>query len=176
VHVKWSNTWYDPGIEGTVAKALLDEGVDVLTQHQDSTAAVMAAKERGAYAIGYHSDMAAFAPDTVLTTPLWKWAAYYTQRIKAAQDGTWKSHSYWGSLADGVVDLGAWGNKVPQAVKDEVAEKRSALVAGTFDVFDGPLKKQDGSVWVDEGARMTDAQMLSMTELVEGVVGEVPAE
>lgn len=64
----------------------------------------------------------------------------------------------------------------PRSPTAEVAERRSGLVAGTFDVFDGPLKKQDATLWIDDGAKMTDAQMLSMMEFVEGVVGEVPAE
>ena len=37
--VVWANTWFDPGKEADAAKALIDQGVDIITQHTDSTAA-----------------------------------------------------------------------------------------------------------------------------------------
>jgi len=38
VEVAWTATWFDPGVEGNTAQALIDAGADVLTMHQDSTA------------------------------------------------------------------------------------------------------------------------------------------
>lgn len=175
VEVMWTKTWYDPKVEGDTAKALLAKGAKLLAQHQDSTATIMAAKEAGALAIGYDSDMVGFAPDTVLTGPVFKWGVYYKKRIQSVKDGTWKSESYWGSIAEGVVDLGPYGSKVTQDTKDKVAAAKAELVNGTYDVFWGPIKKQDGTtLLVDQGGKLTDAQMLSMTDLVEGVVGTVP--
>jgi basic membrane protein A len=37
VKVVWANTWFDPGKEADAAKALIDQGVDIITQHTDST-------------------------------------------------------------------------------------------------------------------------------------------
>ena len=37
--VVWVNTWFDPGKEADAAKALIDQGVDIITQHTDSTGA-----------------------------------------------------------------------------------------------------------------------------------------
>ena len=36
VKVVWVNTWYDPGKEGDAAKALIDQGADIILQHTDS--------------------------------------------------------------------------------------------------------------------------------------------
>jgi len=36
------------------------------------------------------------------------------------------------------------------------------------------IKKQDGSVLVAPGAKMSDADMLGLMDLVEGVVGTIP--
>ena len=33
--VVWANTWFDPGKEADAAKALIDQGVDIITQHTD---------------------------------------------------------------------------------------------------------------------------------------------
>src|SRR5260370_9164724 len=39
VKIIWANTWFDPGKEADAAKALLDQGADVIMQHTDSPAA-----------------------------------------------------------------------------------------------------------------------------------------
>ena len=43
VKVVWANTWFDPGKEADAAKALIDQGVDIITQHTDSTAPMQVA-------------------------------------------------------------------------------------------------------------------------------------
>jgi basic membrane protein A len=47
VKVVWVNTWFDPGKEADAAKALIDQGVDIITQHTDSTGADAGGAERG---------------------------------------------------------------------------------------------------------------------------------
>ena len=44
VKVVWANTWFDPGKEADAAKALIDQGVDIITQHTDSTAPMQVAR------------------------------------------------------------------------------------------------------------------------------------
>ena len=51
--VRWTNSWFDPQTEREAANALIDEGVDVMAQHQDSSAAVQAAHETDIWATGY---------------------------------------------------------------------------------------------------------------------------
>ena len=46
VKIVWVNTWFDPGKEADAAKALFDQGADIIVQHTDSTA--RAADRRGA--------------------------------------------------------------------------------------------------------------------------------
>lgn len=105
VKVVWTNTWYDPVAEREAAVALLDSGADVLAQHQDTTEPPKAAKEAGAYSIGYDADMRKFVGDTVLCSPMWNWGPYYTDTISAAMDGSWESHQFWGGLTEHVVKL-----------------------------------------------------------------------
>ena len=38
VKIIWVNTWFDPGKEADAAKALLDQGADIIMQHTDSPA------------------------------------------------------------------------------------------------------------------------------------------
>lgn len=177
VHVAWTFTWYGPDDERAAAVDLLDNAdCDVMSQHQDSTAAVLAAQERGAYALGYDSDMLGFATDTVLTSAVFNWGTYYVERVKAVQDGTWTSHNYWGSMADGLVGLGAYGDMVDQNLRDEVDGAMAQIIDGSLKVFAGEVRKQGGDIWVASGQSMSDEDLLGMMEFVEGVVGDIPSD
>jgi basic membrane protein A len=175
VHVRWTCTWYDPTLEATAADALLDDGCDILAQHQDSTATAERANARGKYAIGYDSDTLSFVPNAILTSAIWHWGVYYKERVQAARAGTWTSQSYWGAASTGIAGLGAYNTVVPQQVRDAVETKRALIAAGTWDVFNGPINKQDGTVWVAAGADISDPDKLSMSTFVEGVVGSTAA-
>ncbi len=174
VRVVWSSTWYDPVIEREAAVALLDEGADIIAQHQDTTEPQKAAQERGMLSIGYDSDMRQFVGDTVLTSPVWNWGSYYVDTVGNAMDSTWESHQYWGGLEDNIVELAEMSPQVPQDVQNLVASERERILSGDWDVFCGPIVNQAGEVVVAEGECMSDEAMLNMSFFVEGVVGTIP--
>jgi len=174
VKVVWTNTWYDPAKEKEAAKGLLAVGADVIAQHQDTPGPQQAAEEKGAYGIGYNSDMRSFAPKAVLTGPVWNWGPYYVRVVQAVKNGTWKSEQYWGPMSDGIVDLGPYGPMVPDDVKKLVEAKKQEILSGKWDVFTGPIKDQKGVVRVPAGQKMSDADMLSFNWFVEGVEGTIP--
>ena len=171
VRVVWTKTWYDPATEKEAAKSLLDVGADVITQHQDSPAPQEAAQERGAYCIGYNSDMAAFAPKAHLTAAVWNWAPLYKEIVLEVQQGTWKSRSIWYGMKEGIVDLAPFGPMVPENVRQQVLAKKAEIIAGTANPFAGPIKDQKGEIRVTAGKAPTDEEMLNMKYFVEGVVG-----
>ena len=70
IKVIWANTWFDPGKEADAAKALIDQGADVLMQHTDSPAAMQVAAERGKLAFGQDSEMIKFGPKASLPRSL----------------------------------------------------------------------------------------------------------
>ncbi|WP_020613285.1 BMP family ABC transporter substrate-binding protein [Sediminispirochaeta bajacaliforniensis] len=172
VKVVWTNTWYDPVKEREAAVALLDDGCDLITQHQDTTEPQKAAQERGMVSIGYDSDMGKFVGDSVLVSPMWNWGPYYAETIEQAMAGVWKSHSFWGGLKDGVVELSEFSPKVTDDVTSLVDEETAKIEAGEWDVFWGPVKAQDGSMMVPAGEKMSDPDMLNMSVFVDGVLGK----
>lgn len=148
VEVAWTSTWFDPGIEGNTAQALIDAGADVLTMHQDSTAAGQAISDAGGTFIGYHSDMSAQV-DAYLTAPVWNWTPRYTEIINNAIDGEFAPEAWWGGMSDGVVDI-----EIPSSspVADEMQQVKDQILAGDFDVFDqGQVVGQDGTVYFEDG-------------------------
>lgn len=174
VKVVWTNTWYDPAKEKEAGKTLLDAGVDVIAQHQDTPGPQQAAEEKGKFGVGYHSDMSKFAPKAVLTSAVWNWGPYYVKTVEAVKNKTWKNDQYWGPMSDKIVDITPFGPMVPEDVKKMVEAKKQDILGGKWDVFTGPIKDQTGAVKVPEGKKMTDQEMLSFDWFVQGVEGSIP--
>jgi basic membrane protein A len=174
VRVVWTNTWYDPVKEREAAVALLDQGVDIIAQHQDTTEPQKAAQEREALSIGYDSDMRTFVGDTVLASPVWNWGSYYIDTVKDALNETWKTHQFWGGLESGIVVLSELSPLVPASVRVLVDQEKDRILEGNWDVFCGPVKDQKGKIVVPQGSCMSDGDMLNMNFFVEGVVGTIP--
>jgi len=173
VNVSWTNTWYDPTVEKAAAEALIQQGCDVTAQHQDSTAVMEAAKEAGKLSVGYDLSAAQTMPEVYMTAPLWDFSGYYTERVQAVIDGTWKSDTYWGGMNDGIVSLDTLTKLAPGSAQAQVDAATTAIKAGTLNVFAGEIKDQAGTVRVNAGTVLTDEAQLSMDWFVDNVVGSV---
>ncbi|MCQ4629721.1 BMP family ABC transporter substrate-binding protein [Shinella sp. CPCC 100929] len=173
VKVIWANTWFDPGKEADAAKALIDQGVDILTQHTDTTAPMQVAAERGIKAFGQASDMIKAGPETQLTAIVDTWGAYYIKRTKAVLDGTWKSEQVWDGLKDGILTMAPYTN-MPDDVKKLAEEAEAKIRSGELHPFTGPIKKQDGSDWLADGAVSDDGTLLGMNFYIAGVDDQLP--
>jgi basic membrane protein A and related proteins len=169
VKVVWVNSWYDPGKEGDAAKALIDQGADIICQHTDSPAPLQVAQERGVHGFGQASDMAAYAPQAQLTAILDDWSDYYIERVQAVIDGTWQTHIVWEGLKEGMVKMAPYGPAVTPEAAAAGDAVREGIIAGTLHPFDGPIVNQAGEVVVAEGEHLSDEQMLQMEWWVKGV-------
>jgi len=178
VKVIWTNTWFDPQKERAAAEALLDDGADVIAQHQDTPAPQQAAEARGVYGIGNDFDMAPQAPKAVMTTPVWNWGVYYVEVAKQVQAGTWESNQYWGGWKDGVVDLAPIGPMVPDDLKAQAEAEAELFKSGEktlTTIFTGPIVDQDGEERLAAGESLPDDEILAMNWFVRGVEGEIPS-
>lgn len=173
VKVIWANSWFDPGKEADAAKALVDQGVDIITQHTDSTAPMQVASERKIKAFGQASDMIKFGPETQLTSIVDNWGPYYIERAKAVIDGSWKSHNVFEGMKEGLVVMAPYTN-MPDDVKKLAEETQAKITSGELKPFTGPLKKQDGSEWLKAGETADDKTILSMNFYVAGVDDKLP--
>lgn len=171
VRVVWTKTWYDPATEKEAAKSLLDVGADVIAQHQDSPGPQEAAQERGAYSIGYNTDMSAFAPKAHLVAPVWNWGPFYQEIVEGVKNGSWKSKAYWYGLEHGIVDLSPMSDLVPQTVQKAVMAKKADITSSKMKVFTGPVTDQAGTARIPEGEVATDEALLGMNWFVKGVIG-----
>ncbi len=171
--VVWVNTWFDPGKEADAAKALIDQGVDIITQHTDSTAAMQVAAERGVKAFGQASDMIAFGPETQLTAIVDDWGPYYIERVKAVMDGTWEQSATWAGMKEGHVVMAPYTN-MPDDVKAMAEETQAKITSGELHPFTGPITKQDGSEWLKDGEVADDGTLAGLNFYVKSVDDKLP--
>jgi basic membrane protein A len=173
--IVWAFTWFDPAKEADAAKVLIEQGADVILQHTDSTAPQAAAQAAGnVITFGQASDMAEYAPKPRVSSIIDNWAPYYIARTKAVMDGTWTSVDTWDGIGPGMVGIGEITDAVPEDVKAEALALKDAIASGEYHPFTGPLKKQDGSVFLAEGEIADDGTLAGMNFYVEGIEGTIP--
>ncbi|WP_280189531.1 BMP family ABC transporter substrate-binding protein [Delftia sp. PS-11] len=177
VKVVWLDTWFDPPREREAAMALFNENVDVVSFQVASTAVMQAAQERGRMAIAYHSDMRKDGPDAQLLAVTHQWGDYYTARARAVLDGAWKSQDTWGGVRDGMIRVEGFGPRLPAAARQEVLQRQQQMAEGRLHPFQAgaqPIRDNQGRIRIPAGERLTDAQILQMDWLAEGVQARLP--
>ncbi len=174
VKVVWVNSWYDPGKEGDAAKALVDQGADVIMQHTDSPAPLQVAQSRGVWGVGQASDMRKFAPKAQLTAIVDHWDEYYIAQTRAAMNGTWKAGDTWDGLAAGMVRLAPFNPAIPADVVKDAEQTIADLKSGARHAFEGPIHDQSGKLRVPKGQHLPDSELAKLNWYVEGVQGELP--
>ena len=173
--VKYTNSWNDPTIESQVAKALIDRGCDVISQHSDSTAPATTAEDNGVWQVGYNNDMIAAAPNASLVSPRIDWGIYVTEAVQAVIDGKEIPADWCKGYADGAVYLSPLNEKIAAEGTQEAIDKAAeALKNGELFVFGGPLKgvSPDGEkIEVAEGdhfPEQEEASAPSWQYIIEG--------
>lgn len=174
VRVIWLNAWFDPAREREAAMTLMNQNADVLAFHTGSNAVMVAAQERGRWAVAYHSDMRDVAPQAQLLAVTHHWGDYYTRRVRDLMQGQWSSGDTWGGVKDGMIKVQSFGKAVTPAVRREVLARRDDMAAGKLHPFRGPLVDQEGKTVLAAGEVMSDERILGMDFLVSGVIPRLP--
>jgi basic membrane protein A and related proteins len=176
-----TSSWCDPLKQKQAVSALLGQGIDVFSQHQDCQSTVIqAVKTAGKKVVGYHYDAKALYPAGWLTGSAWNWSAIYEKIIGSVQKGTFAGGPYnadWiGSIStgDNPLQLASFGTSVPADLKAKILTEKAALGKPGSSIFTGPIYCQDGSVLVAAGKVATYADTNSFSCLVKGVVGTLP--
>jgi len=172
--VVWANTWFDPAKEADAAKALMDQGVDVVVQHTDSPAPLLAAQKRGNWGVGQASDMRKFGGDAHLLSVVNDWAPYYIDTVQSVMDDTWEQADTWGGISEDVIQIVGISDRLTEEQRDKVDSVIAAIGSGEFHPFTGPLKDQSGKLRVPEGTTMTKDELAGMNWYVQGMTATVP--
>ena len=162
--VVYVDSWFDPAKEADAARALIDQGVDVITQHTDGPAALQVLEEainQGKPIVGgfgQGADMSAFAPKAHLTAIVDNWGPYYAKAVGSVLDGSWAEGSFWGGIVDGEVVIGDYNERIPADVVAEAEAVKAGIVDGSIHPFAGPIVDTNGNVQAAEGDIIDDGE------------------
>jgi basic membrane protein A and related proteins len=174
VYPSWVGAFLDPPKERDAAESLLGMGVDVLARESDSIQPEQAAAERGVWAIGYNSVPPGDDTPNLLTAPIWHWEVFYEKELTDLMQGKWTNAPVWWGTPEGLVDIAPLNPAIPAATRAQISAKQADIRSQAFDVFAGPITDNTGQLRVPAGSSLTDAQLLSIDWLVDGVVGTLP--
>ena len=173
--VVFTGNWCDPAKLSAAANNLVDQGIDVLTMHQDCPKPVIeVADRRGVYVVGYHADGSTVAPKAWLTGSMWVWGPTMLMLTDQAINAKYTPSVLFYGPKEGIVDLAPFGTDVPQDVQDATLKLKADVIDGTVFPFTGPVKNQAGDLVIKDGEKPDEATLQSMDYLVEGVVGTLP--
>ena len=157
IHVKVTNSWYEPAEEKAATEKLLAMGCDVMSQHCDTPYPQTLAQEKGVYGIGYNSDMSKETPKSCLCSVIWNWSAYYTSAVKSIIDGTWDGSNYYGGMSEGLVEITDLADFCVKGTQEKVDDASLLILSGKFNVFDGVMQTNDGKTVGEAGKTLDDA-------------------
>ncbi len=175
-NVIFTGDWSMAVKEAEATNSLADQGCDVFTMHVDGPKVIVeTAAKRGKMVCGYHASQAKLAPNAYLTGAEWNWLTAYNTFIDAARTGKPHPNFIRGGLKEGYVKMSAYGPMVTDTAKKNADDVKAKMIAGTFDIFKGPLKDNKGKEVIPAGKslKQTDLTLEGMNYLVEGVVGSI---
>lgn len=150
--VMYTNSWNDPTTEAQVAKALIDQGADVISQHCDSTAPATTAEAAGAFQVGYNSDMIPAAPGASLISARVDWSKYLIYAVSSYLAGEPIAVDWSQGLSEGAVYLSPLNDAIAaEGTAEAIAAAEAAIIAGELKVFAGPLVGENGEEVVKAG-------------------------
>jgi simple sugar transport system substrate-binding protein len=175
VHVIFTGDWSEPVKEANAVDELVKKGCDVFTCHVDSPKVVAEnAAKAGKYVCGYHASQADLVGDKYLTGAEWNWEKVYVDFVEKLKKGEKVDNYVRGGLKEGIVKPSPYGKDVSDGAKKEADAAKAELTKGTFIIYKGGLKDNEGKVVIPagKGLEQTDVALEKMDYLVEGVVGK----
>jgi basic membrane protein A len=174
-----TGNWCDPGTQAQAVRSLIDQGVDVITQHQDCTKTIIeAAEAAGVYSVGYHADASDLAPEGWLTGSEWDWGPLYLAIVEAVNAGEFAGGPFDGDYRVGLQTgenpfvQSTFGPSVSEDTIALIEETRQRFIDGGSP-FAGPVLDQSGGLVYAEGEQPTYDEVETMDFFVQGVVGRI---
>jgi basic membrane protein A and related proteins len=184
VLVRWVGDWFNPAMEQKGAEELINlGGVDVVKGLTDTnipitTADAMKTPAPGnqtVWTIGHDNKdyCNAATHGTCLTSSFYNWGPYYVKVVGEIADKTYPAAGrmdYLGSKdMSEIVGISTMSSSVPSDVQTLVLAKQQDIIKGSFNVFQGPFKYDDGTAWKATGETLTDNDLICTKRFVEGI-------
>jgi basic membrane protein A and related proteins len=136
VTVVYINSWTDAGKGQEAARALVNDGCDILMHKADvvGQAVIKVAQDNHIFAIGDGPDQEKLAPDTVLTSGIASTPDLMLLVAKQVQDGTFVGNKSTPGFAAGVLSLAPFNTIVPADVQTKVNQVVDQIKSGQLKV------------------------------------------
>jgi basic membrane lipoprotein Med (substrate-binding protein (PBP1-ABC) superfamily) len=171
--VVFLNSWFDPGLEKDAANVLLAQGCDAIASMTDTAAAVQEAENKGAWSIGYASDLSSYAPKKLITSMVLDWSSIYLQAAQDVLAGGWTAEDRWLGLAAGVVKMAPYNVSVPAEAAALADQAAAAIKTGSLQPWAGEIRDQSGQVRVPKGDVLDHDGIRGIRWFVEGMIGKL---
>lgn len=163
------NSWFDPQGATQAGTALIDNGCDFLFGIMDEAGYLQVAEKRGVPAAMWNTDIRRFGPKSYVTSIVVDWRKFYVDQVRKRLEGSWTPPTTLLPMGAGV-DVDAWGESVPDAVRKE-ADAVRARIQGGWSPFVGEIRDSKGVVRVKAGERMSEETLYNWDWSIEGVQG-----
>lgn len=135
----FAGSFNDPAKGKELTLAQYNQGADIVMNVASGTGVgiLEAAKDAGKYAIGVDSDQDGIYPGHILTSMLKRVDNAVFDQVKLAKEGNWKAgHFEYGLQNNGVglTDMKVMGDKIPQEVRQKLAEIKDKIAKGEIKV------------------------------------------
>ncbi len=150
MEVKYTNSWFDPTKENTAAKALINNGAVLISQHADSSGAPSACEELKVPNVAYNIDTADLGPTTAIISSKISWEPYFELIINTMINGGTIPTDFCANLKNNGVQL--------TTLHENVAAKgtAAAIDAAKQKLIDGTLKVFDTDTFTVKGEKLTE--------------------
>ena len=184
VNIVWINSWFDPPKDMDAAKALLDDGNDILYTTTDSPSVVSLAQRawksdgKEVWSMGNDAPMGSNGPDRYITGMMFNWNVLYKHITDQLAAGKLKMNQRWNwGLKENCVGLSPWGKNVPGSVVNKVETVKMEWINDNMDEwypFSQGITKKDGTK-IPAG-EIKRQQLETMQYFVKGVASPFPVK
>ena len=174
-HVVTVNSWFDPAGARQATETLVSAGIDVIGGDMDEPTKVTVAEELGVWGIGAYSNAQKnYGPETYVNTYTYDFFEMWLPIIEPLiESGEWLGYGdlAFYELGEGI-DIGEWGDNVPQDVIDYVDDLHDRMVSGDFNPFVGPIVDVNGVEVLADGETFAPLDWsLGLDFVLEGMEG-----
>ncbi len=163
------NSWFDPQASTQAARALIDNGADVLFGIMDEPGYLQVAEQRGKKAVMLNTDSRKYGPDAYVSSIMFDFRKFFVDQVRARLEGKWAPGQFLLPFGDGT-DRDVWGETVPSEAAKAGDEAREKILGG-WNPFQGEIKDNKGEVRVAAGQAMSDNDLYNWNWSVDGSSG-----
>jgi len=150
--VSFVGSWSDATAEANAAKALVDQGCVMISQHSDNTTPATAAQAAGVFHTGYNADMSGVAPAASIISTRIDWSVYFYEFIKGTLEGKKLDQDWCKGMGAGAVVMTKLNTAIAApGTEEKMKETIADLASGKIHVFD------TSKFTVNNGQKLTHA-------------------